>query len=337
MINHFILHEIKKGKGKKDALFTPSTQEVESDETAISLVAELHDAISKSPKKVYGIFSDSITSYFKKEFDAFIKNEIDNLLENTISLIGGTTEYTLFTLLNQETLSTGGHILLIDYTKDGSRYYIVAMVNNKSGRSLDIINGIPKLRNTDQIDFKELDMACRIDVDKYSNYSSESNYLCFISSRDSISNYFINFIGCKRFNQNRDNSKKIVDAINKMTANEADKDKVRKQAYQYCESCYSNKSAIDLYAMSSYMYGEDNRDKVIDFIEANGIEIDHTFSISRPEMKRLISFKFAGDWIEGLSFDRIHIGKDILFNTDNNEVILRNVKSLIERLKNETE
>jgi nucleoid-associated protein YejK len=83
MIKHFIIHEIIKSKGTKTAVFSPSKKEVTLDSVAETLVNELHEAVTKSPKKAFGHFSDAGTSYFRQEIDNYLSsNSQYNLLVN---------------------------------------------------------------------------------------------------------------------------------------------------------------------------------------------------------------------------------------------------------------
>ena len=335
MIKHFILHEIKKSNRDRNGVFYPSISEVQIDDTANSLIDDLHNAISISPKKVYGIFSQAGTSYFRQELDFYLDNRSYDIFEKSKQFLGDSNSQSLITLINQETLSSGGHIVIIDYKKDNVNYMIIAMINNRLGRAINIVNGVPKLIKTEQIDFQELDLSCRIDIDKYKTQSGIGNYLCFTSGRDNISNYFVKFIGCEKFNQNRDNSRKVVNIINNITKDFVDKEEYRKRAYEYCEARLAAGDTVDLYTMSEFVFGSTERDKIVNEAITQSIDIDHTFSMYRPEMKKFINFKFRGDWIDNLSFDRSHIGSDLVIDSQNNSVILKNVKGLIEEIQNE--
>jgi len=335
MIKHFILHEIKKSNKARDGIFLSSITEVEKDDTANALIDDLHDAISKSSKKVYGLFSEAGTSYFHQELDLYQTNSKYDLLEKSKLFLGDLNSQSLISLINQETLSSGGHILLIEYSKESKNYIIVAMINNRLGRAINVENGVPKLVKTEQIDFQELDLACRIDMDKYKLRHAGGNYLCFMSERDSISNYFIKFIGCEKFNQNKDNSKKVVNVVNAITKDYPDKEVYRKRAYEYCEARIAANDMIDIYAMSEFIFGTSERDKIAKNADSMNIEVDNLFSMYRAEMKRFISFKFKGDWIQSLAFDRSHIGTDIIIDSQNNSVIFKNVSKLIEVIQNE--
>lgn len=335
MHKHFILHELKKTNKSKETTFIGSKQEVVNDQTSASLIIDLHTAITNSMRKTYGVFSKAGTSYFKQEFDNYLKKRNYNLLQSSKAYVGDDNQQSLKTYLSSEILATGGHILIIDYTIDGKQYFTISMISNKMGRAVNITNGIPTLMNTEQIDFRELDLACRIDIEKYKSGQTDQNYLCFISGTDNISKYFVNFIGCEKFNQNKDNSRKAINIITELTKDSENKEDLRKRAYQYCDSKIASRNPVNLYDMSIFVFGESERDKIVKYANDNGIEVDHTFSIHKQEMKRLISFKFKGDWIESFAFDKSHIGTDILINTQKNEVTLKNVTKLIAELKNE--
>lgn len=335
MHKHFILHELKKTNKSRDTLFVCSRQEVQADSNSVSLISELHAAISNSNRKAYGIFSKAGISYFRQEFDNYLEREEYDLLQSSKAFIGDDNYQSLKMYLSAENLSTGGHVLIIDYEVDEKRYFVVSMISNKIGRAVNIHDGIPRLMNTEQLDFKDLDLACRIDVDKYRSGQKDQNYLCFISGSGGVSKYFINFVGCENFNQSKDNSRKLIGIINGLAEGISDGGEIKRRAYEYCESRLSSRSPVDLYDMASYVFGEMEKTRIVDYANANDISVDHVFSPNRQEVRRLINFKFKGDWIESFCFDRSFIRENIYINSEANEVVLKNVSSLIAELKDE--
>jgi hypothetical protein len=52
-------------------------------------------------------------------------------------------------------------------------------------------------------------------------------------------------------------------------------------------------------------------------------------------MDRFINFKFKGDWLDSLRFDRNNIKSNIVVKESDNSVVLKNVPHLIMRLRDE--
>ncbi|MGL1894605.1 MAG: nucleoid-associated protein [Spirochaetaceae bacterium] len=333
MINNFIIHEIQKEQHTDISKFIPSKVEVTKDYIAESLVNELHKEITKSSKKVYGIFKSTSSSYFKLEFEKHLTSENYNLLVNSESFIGDINGDSLRRHINGQTLSTGGHIILIDYNIGDTRYFVVAMINNKSGKSVTISSdGIPTIYETDQIDFSALDIACRIDIDAFNNGDDEKNYLCFISGRQDIAKYFVDFIGCKKFNKKKINSENLVFIIEQLSHDYPEKD-IIENAFNYIKPKIKNKEVVDLYQLSEYLLGEDNQDEIIKKAVENGILIDHSFIPSNSEIDKLKKFEFIGDWINKLQFKKdIALKQDIISIVDDSTIQLHDVGKLVERI-----
>jgi nucleoid-associated protein len=338
MINHIVLHEITKSKGVINAIFNASKCEVTNNHTAEVFVDEMHEAISKSSKKVYGVFSEAGISYFRQQFDEYISNkEIYDIQERSKEVFGSDNLSSLKSLLNSEVLATGGHVMMIDYVYQSINYFIVAMLNNKKGKALNINSqGIPELINTEQLDFSLLDLACRIDIKAYRETPDDKNYLCFIPGREIVSAYFVKFIGCEQFNQNKQNSKKLVEVIKALTKDKPNREELNANAFAYCETRRKNRDSIDVFQLAEYVFGSENKDIIYNYVQSNGISLDNSFLSTSSEIKRLISFVYVGDWLDNIKFERENIGTNIVFNSVDNTVVLKNVKGLIEELKNES-
>jgi nucleoid-associated protein YejK len=333
-----ILHEIGKAQGDTKSTFRASTQELPSDILAENLIEELHKTISDSPKKVYGRFYAVGASYFKTELDAhLLGNAKTTLLKATEKLFGDQTDGTLRTYLTKEPLSTGGHVIAAEYTVEKRRYFVVAMINNKKGRAIEISSsGVPRLINTQQIDFDLMDLACRIDIGEYLRAGNPGNYLCFFTTHQKISNYFIEFIGCQHFNQAKDNTVKLVNLIDLAVKGLPNDDDLRSTAYSYCHQRIQNKDVVVVDDLSEHLFGTPRRKALLAVATTNNIDIDNSFSVTSTEIRRLVSFKYKGDWIDSLRFDKKHLTKTrIQTSVDGTSVTLNDVPDLVKRIKHD--
>jgi len=336
MINHLIFHDIIKEQHTTECLFKPSSQELKVDHESVKLVEDLHKVITKSPKRVHGVFNDFGNSYFKEFLDNYISNRKVNILENSKDVIGGHDKRSLKSNISKEVLATGGHIIISSYILHSNEYFVIAMLNNKKGKSIQYdVNGVPKLVSTEQIDFNLMDLACRINITEYINKKSNKNYICFFYAKGSISQYFIDYIGCRHFNQPKQNTKKLVQLIDVAANNANDPIKFKSEAYNYCNGKLKKGELVNIDDLSAHLYGEVFRENLQNIINENGFEIDNSFSIVSSELKRLISFQYQGDWLDLLKFDKKYIfNKNIRASSDGKTVILKKVPELIKILQN---
>jgi len=338
-IFHLIVHEIEKEHKKTETFFTPSSGEVIIDELSENLIFELHNAISNSTKKVYGIFYKIGSSFFKNVLDQYLlDNEKTDLLENSKEMIGSTHPESLVSLIQKEPLATGGHIVIAHYELNNTEYFVIAMLNNKKGKAISFDEkGIPKIFPTEQIDFELMDIACRINLKTYQDEYITENYLCFFSTREAFSKYFINFIGCQQFNQPKDNTKKLLQLLDNAAEKVEDPESFRTTAYNYCSQCQKNKDPIVLDKLSEHLYGVEGKGNLREIAVLNQIKLDNSFYTHKGELAKLISFKYKGDWIESLRFNRKNIEeKNITYNDSENSVILKNVPNLCKKIKDES-
>ena len=333
MIQHFIIHEIEKNKGDTEASFKASTEELDIDTEARSFVRDLHESISDSTKKVYGRFYQQGESYFERKMREYlVDGSTDGFFVAISDLFGlKSDDQSLISYIQHAPLATGGHILFVEYEMNGNSFVVVAMLNNRQGKAIVTEGGKPKIVATEQIDFNLMDVACRINMTAYSRSKSEQNYLCFFTSRDTISQYFINFIGCEHFNQPKDNTRKLIDLIDRSIRPEEDRGEVRTSAYNYCSQRQTSNIVLD--DLSEHIFGSEHRRRLNEMATTEDIRIDSSFVVMQRELSRLLNFRFKGDWIDLIRFDKKNIAENIV--TDGDDVTLKNVPQLVRRVQDE--
>lgn len=109
----------------------------------------------------------------------------------------------LYTNAENESASSGGYILFVDYSLPQSgRFFLIVMIKKKSGIKLSRTLEPEKLM---QLDLDKIHQAARINFSKLSAYMAASehdrlelSYLSFISKKtgESASGYFIGALGC---------------------------------------------------------------------------------------------------------------------------------------------
>ena len=110
----------------------------------------------------------------------------------------------LFRKAENSMAASGGYILFSDYMINRERFFIVAMIKQKSGITLS-----PNLEPEEltELDLNRLYQAAKINLNKLEDYENadeterqEINYLSFISSSTghSASGYFVTALGCAR-------------------------------------------------------------------------------------------------------------------------------------------
>ncbi len=332
----FIFHQIVKDKNEKEGYLKEAKSKLTDDSKISNTIEKIHLSISNSTHKVNGKFKKE-DSYFKQEFDKYIKDiKSYDLFKESKNIIGNKDKQgSLLNLMNKETLSTGGYVLIIHYEDNNKEYFIMSILKNKQGESFLISdNGIPDIKETVQTDYGNLDYACRINVDIYNDKSSK-NPICFIHKTGSnISNYFIDFIGCEKFNSNKCNSEKLAKIIKDLVKDKDDKEKeeITNKTIEFCESKKKIKETIDIFELAEYVFGD--KKIIYKYSEDNDIQIDNSFSPYMSEIRKIEIVEFKGDWIEKFKFSNDNLDK-IDYNDDNTTIVLKNVPDLVKKIKAE--
>lgn len=330
----FIYHEVIKTKEDKEGVLKEAKQRIKDNQKIVELVHKIHEAISNSAHKVYGIFNKD-ESYFKKEFNKYLEDiQGYDLFKESKNLIGNKDiQGSLVNLMNKENFSTGGSVLLIHYKNNNVPYFILSILKNKLGESLSISpDGIPEVKNTSQIDFNNLDYACRINVDIYKK-DNQKNAICFIHKLGAkVSNYFIDFIGCEKFNNSKKNSELLYNVIKNLSNEKEEKETIITNTIEYCDNKKKNKEIIDIFDLSTFLFND--KDKINNYAMNNNISLDSSFSPSMSQIVKLRKVEYKGDWIEILKFSNDNLDK-INYNENNSSVTFNDVPNFIRKVKEE--
>lgn len=336
-INHVVIHEIIKQQHRDplplvptDVVFPPEN------ETVIKLVKGVAGLYSKKNNSAHygvfksgkerGAFPDAYAQYFEND-----KNTDETFMDLSRTVVGE-----LYRLVQAQQSSSGGNILVVDCEIDAFSYFLVAMLKNTDGISLNKRHSDDKdpkvlvLEELEQLDLSTLHQAARINLGKYQEYvdaneddQQEINYLSFVSpsASKSASGYFVAALGCSKGTA----SATATDILIKESVNFFRKDKKLKDKrldfkddlLRYLNECQENGhsvklSRVDALARKYFPADEEGMaDKYSDALheELNGEKnsIPAEFPISKSVLKKHSHIEYKSDrW--KLLFDRDSLG-----------------------------
>lgn len=225
--------------------------------------------------------------------------------------------------------ASGGFLVFGDYEVNSSRYFLIAMIKQKSG--LGISDKLEPLELM-QLDLSKINQAARISFARYNEYKqasdtekTELSYLSFISkgSNQTTSGYFITALGCdkgitstKATNKLPSESRRFFDSHSELKKNALP---FYKDVISYLNNkAESNTSAklSDLeFIAAKYMTlldeekREDLLSKFSSHMNSEEVRIPVEFMVSTATLKKLTNVKFT---TKELSFD---FDKSLLGNT----------------------
>lgn len=190
-----------------------------------SLVTSLSKLLGKPGNAVtYGQFGDDQRQGpFPSSFKGFAS---DSSNEQFLSL----SHLAVDELVNEaskQSFATGGHILASHYKSDGAPYFLVAMIKQRGGVTLD---GDYVPVEITEIDLSKIHQAARINLNSYNEAhcaedseqslgddAKDHTYLCFLGNSKSsqASGYFITALGCTKGIASSRATRNAIDGIAK--------------------------------------------------------------------------------------------------------------------------
>lgn len=204
-IHNLIIHNIVKKQFDKTVTTKERPTEIKVGKTQITFLEKLLSVYYNKSNPSYGVFDSNITSF---PYQSLLKKFIDE--KNSFQSFTINSLNHFVTKIKDETNATGGFFLVAYFTRQGSDFLSIIMLNNTTNydideNELDIIEKIT-------LDVDKVDVANIINLKKW--MANDNTYLSFTKGRKEISGYFINFIGCTQLTDSKHYSKNLKLAFN---------------------------------------------------------------------------------------------------------------------------
>lgn len=190
-IRHAIVHLIdKKPDGTPAVLHARATVLAES--VALeNMLADLNDSYNAKQGKAWGFFHAESGAY---PFSGWLKAYFDGTQDfATFSL---TAVEHLQKLIEESSLSTGGHVLFAHYQQGMTDYLAIALLHHSEGVAVTDELDVTPSRH---LDLGQLHLAARINVSEWRGNPKSKQYISFIKGKGGrkSTEYFRDFIGCQ--------------------------------------------------------------------------------------------------------------------------------------------
>lgn len=318
-LSHAVIHSFSKEANtslvtdvvKKEVLLNSELPAV------VSLVTGVVRLLGKAGNAVsYGQFGDDMRQGpFPAAFDAYTSNIAD---QNSFLQISHTALDELVAQAKDEPLSTGGHILVAQYTNDTTPFTVVAMIKQKGGVSLDK-DYVPV--EITEIDLTKVHQAARINLSRYKEVSAtppstdeqgeddvDMTYLCFLGQgrNNQASGYFVKALGCTKGIASSRATQNAIKAVEKYFSEAALKKyrtKARDAVVTYLQKKLTTGENASLdeicHAASSCVPAEEQENvaQLKEFLNNEQNQVPAQFSVHESTLKKRIRIKAdAGNW-----------------------------------------
>lgn len=355
VINHVVVHELLKEKDK-----APQPSKIvdnvlpTGNPIVIKLVQGVSDIYGKKNNSAdYGIFTDSGThGTFPQNFSKYHSKQ--NPDASTFIKQSKDVMKDLYRSVINNMPATGGYIVFADYFSANERFFVIAMLKDKSGLRMSK-NLIPE--ELDTIDLNHLHQAARISYKKYSNFLTatdkekmELNYLSFVSPASSkkVAGYFITSLGCKKGTASAQATKLIVSETAKFfretkeigneTYRKQTSKKVKDKIISYLHECIDTGTTAKLSKINSIareFFPSEDANTIEDLssalherLNSEEIGIPNEFSVNKNEVDKYTTIKHeSSNWklefkISSLGYNE---NAEVQYSKDNKSLTINNI------------
>lgn len=332
-VSAIIVHYIEKTIGSK-ARLTISKEGIPcNDVKTIRLVTELNERFKNNI--TYGVFSDNEPD---NEF-SFQTNLTTYLSESTDeSLVTCTTKS--MSILNNRidaiSQAKGGYLVFTKYIDKQSRnFFAIFFIRDKKSSIFKRMENTYTIEDVDHLDTDKLAMACRLNLDKYSQ--NDGNYLGFISIRQpEASDYFIDWLGVERKETNDDDSNTLLKILNKIDlpinsdGSEISREELKANAYNQISAV--GKLDLTITALSSMLFHDET--KITTWADENLFTLNTEFKPNLSILKKLIKSTIDKDRIK-LTYPSSYYGDKIRIDRLDPNIVIIESKESAEALRHE--
>ncbi|MBX8556998.1 nucleoid-associated protein YejK [Pseudomonas cichorii] len=333
-IKSCVIHTIDKKPDGNPAILHLRDTELPKTDVLENLLHDFNDAYNGKQSKGWGLFhgesgaypfSGWLKSYFEgtSDFMKFSRHAVEHLTR----------------LMEESSLSVGGHVLFVHYQQGLTDYLAIALLHQSTGVSLDEYMNVVAAPH---LDFGHVHLAARVNMSEWQGNPGSKQYVSFIKAKlgRKACDYFREFIGCQEGVDSPGETRTLLKAFSDFVEQEdLPEESAREKTQmlvQYASSQTRIGQSIGLSELSSLL----DEDRPGAFIEHLRMK-DYGLSEEFPVDKRVLNkFQRLTGRLEGLSitFEQRLLGDKLEFDAENKTLLIRNLPTgLLEQLIRATE
>lgn len=300
IIDHVIIHEVKKKAKVVGAKVLISTNCLDSTEPIISkLVEDLNDRYTNK-SEMYGIFDSNNVTRFHEEFETYNAA----LTEDAFIQFTKKTARDLRDKITSIAPAKGGFLVFAKYTyyKEYIGIFLVrdtdgmAFKRNSSTKNFSIKKAL-------HVDFEKMAMACRINLQAFAN--NETRYLNFINKKsDEMSQYFLDWISSTD-NESDESDTNLLYKILKSVTTPNDENGIVQTKEMFLEKIYKHISSagrkVNVHEIGRLFFDDENY--LTNYANQNNLRITSEFKAHKTILRKFIQIRARANNIE-LSFTK---------------------------------
>jgi nucleoid-associated protein len=293
------------------------------------VVDELYNLYSSRTSKAHGEFSSAAPPPAQIHIAAYLAAAKPDFGELTAKMMD-----ILKQRAQTRAAAGGGHVFFAHFRRDANDYLLVTIVSDRIGAAL---TGALVLTEVKHLDLEHFRFAGRIDLSTWQ--AGGGRYLGFLKGKGDVSDYFREFLGCDAVVMERQDTVRVVEALTEYATETFDDAAERagflSRAKVICDRAIKNGKPVEFQALANELTPEDPA-PLLEVLTAPERTLTDGFSPHRGALGPLVQFRIKMDsW--NMTFGReALLSGDIVYDADNNNLIIRNIPQDIgERLRAE--
>jgi len=217
-----------------------------------------------------------------------------------------------------------------------NHFFAIFFIRDKTDKQFKNDGGLINIDEVTCVETDKLAMACRINIKKYHDKSKGENYLGFVSIKQSnTSDYFLNWIGAEKRENNNEDTKNLLKTLNNMDVPEEDGKPMRRD--EFCKKAHDailsfGKSPVNISTLSATLFGDSST--ISKYAEEHDIPLPTEFIHNKKIVDKLIGYHIKADKIE-LKFPSGYYGEKIKIDIKSSLIIIHS-EQMTKTLEDET-
>ncbi|HCF5031264.1 nucleoid-associated protein YejK [Pseudomonas aeruginosa] len=319
-IRHCIVHFIDKKPDGNPAALHSRDAELEHNEAADNLLADLNDAYNAKATKGWGLFHGQSGAY---PLSGWLSEYLDGG-QDFVSFSRQAAEH-LVRLMEESSLTVGGHFLLAHYQQGMTDYLMLAMLHHRDGVTLTEGLEVAAIKH---LDVGQLHLAARINLSEWRNNPKSRQYISFLKKGGRKAfDYFRDFIGCEEGHDAPSETRTLLKAFSDFVESE---DLPEAAAREKTDTLvdYANAQArlgqpVTLDELSS-LIDEDRPKAFYDYIRNKDYGLAPEIPADKRTLKQFQRFTGRAEGL-AITFEAHHLGSTVEYDEDRDMLIIRNI------------
>lgn len=329
-IRHVIVHQLDKQPDGSPAVLHARDTELPPSAAIESLQGDLNDSYNAKQGKAWGFFHGESGAY---PFSGWLKQYLEEQQDFT-NFSRMAVEH-LQKLMEEVSLSIGGHVLFTHYQQGMTEYLMIAVLQEVETVGLDGDLNVVVSRYLDTSSFS---CAARINLSEWQNNSNSKQYISIVKGKSGRKNsdYFRDFIGCQEGVDGPGETRTLLMAFTEYVEKEdLPEESAREKTHvllDYATTQTKLGQPLHLQELSEVL-DEDRPQAFYDHIRNS----DYGLSPEIPADKRTLNqFRRFTGRAEGLSisFEAHLLGSNVTYDADTGSLTIKNLPTqLTDQLK----